>query len=161
MPHSPKHPMQLAAGPWDGTSSFICYIKQSNTVLLGLISVLFSDFRHKGTVHSNLPISMKSMTVHESSLSPHIHSFLPPAIGEVKKAYQLLFCTMPPVLTWMITTTKLTKDYISTSMPGQLACQLYEALPTIYSGGPYSLSSQLVRKKNGTVTPFQINYQET
>ena len=42
----------------------------------------------KETVRRNFDF-YETMTVHESSLSPHIHSILAARIGEVEKAYQL------------------------------------------------------------------------
>lgn len=62
-----------------------CYIKQSD-VLLGLYLYYFNF--DKETVRRNFDF-YETMTVHESSLSPHIHSILAARIGEVEKAYQL------------------------------------------------------------------------
>ena len=62
-----------------------CYIKQSD-VLLGLYMYYFNF--DKETVRRNFDF-YETMTVHESSLSPHIHSILAARIGEVEKAYQL------------------------------------------------------------------------
>lgn len=62
-----------------------CYIKQSD-VLLGLYLYYFNF--DKETVRCNFDF-YETMTVHESSLSPHIHSILAARIGEVEKAYQL------------------------------------------------------------------------
>lgn len=62
-----------------------CYIKQSD-VLLGLYLYYFHF--DKETVRRNFEF-YEAMTVHESSLSPHIHSILAARIGEVERAYQL------------------------------------------------------------------------
>lgn len=62
-----------------------CYIKQSD-VLLGLYLYYFNF--DKETVRRNFEF-YEPMTVHESSLSPHIHSILAARIGKVEKAYQL------------------------------------------------------------------------
>lgn len=62
-----------------------CYIKQSD-VLLGLYLYYFNfDIE---TIRLNFEF-YEPMTVHESSLSPHIHSILAARIGQVEKAYQL------------------------------------------------------------------------
>ena len=62
-----------------------CYIKQSD-VLLGLYLYYFNFDRE--TIRRNFEF-YEPMTVHESSLSPHIHSILAARIGKVEKAYQL------------------------------------------------------------------------
>lgn len=62
-----------------------CYIKQSD-VLLG-IYLYYNDF-DTDTIRRNFEF-YEPMTVHESSLSPHIHSVLAARIGEVEKAYEL------------------------------------------------------------------------
>lgn len=62
-----------------------CYIKQSD-VLLGLY--LYYFYFDTETVRRNFEF-YEPMTVHESSLSPHIHSILAARIGKVEKAYQL------------------------------------------------------------------------
>ncbi|MDE6347929.1 MAG: family 65 glycosyl hydrolase [Bacteroides sp.] len=62
-----------------------CYIKQSD-VLLG-IHLYYFHFDTE-TVRRNFEF-YEPMTVHESSLSPHIHSILAARIGKVEKAYQL------------------------------------------------------------------------
>ncbi len=62
-----------------------CYIKQSD-VLLGLYLYYFNF--DKETVRRNFDF-YEPMTVHESSLSPHIHSILASRIGYVEKAYEL------------------------------------------------------------------------
>lgn len=62
-----------------------CYIKQSD-VLLGLY--LYYFLFDTETVRRNFDF-YEPMTVHESSLSPHIHAILAARIGETKKAYQL------------------------------------------------------------------------
>lgn len=62
-----------------------CYIKQSD-VLLGIYLYYF-DFDTE-TTRRNFEF-YDPMTVHESSLSPHIHSILAARIGKVEKAYQL------------------------------------------------------------------------
>ena len=62
-----------------------CYIKQSD-VLLGLYLYYYSFDTE--TIRRNFEF-YEPKTVHESSLSPHIHSILAARIGEVEKAYQL------------------------------------------------------------------------
>ncbi len=62
-----------------------CYIKQSD-VLLGLYLYYFNFDTQ--TVRRNFEF-YEPMTVHESSLSPHIHATLAARIGEVEKAYRL------------------------------------------------------------------------
>lgn len=62
-----------------------CYIKQSD-VLLGLYLYYFNF--DKEIVRRNFDF-YEPMTVHESSLSPHIHSILASRIGYVEKAYEL------------------------------------------------------------------------
>ena len=62
-----------------------CYIKQGD-VLLGLYLYYFLfDIE---TVRRNFHF-YEPMTVHESSLSPHIHAILAARIGDIEKAYQL------------------------------------------------------------------------
>ena len=61
-----------------------CYIKQSD-VLLGLYLYSF-DF-DTDTIRRNFEF-YEPMTVHESSLSPHIHSILAARIGKIDKAYE-------------------------------------------------------------------------
>lgn len=62
-----------------------CYIKQSD-VLLGLYLYYFNFDTE--TIRRNFEF-YEPMTVHESSLSPYIHSILAARIGKVEKAYQL------------------------------------------------------------------------
>lgn len=62
-----------------------CYIKQSD-VLLGLY--LYSSNFDTDTIRRNFEF-YEPMTVHESSLSPHIHAILAARIGKVEKAYRL------------------------------------------------------------------------
>ena len=62
-----------------------CYIKQSD-VLLGLY--LYNYQFDLDTIRRNFEF-YEPMTVHESSLSPHIHAILAARIGQVEKAYQL------------------------------------------------------------------------
>lgn len=66
-----------------------CYIKQSD-VLLGLY--LYACNFSTETVRRNFEF-YDPMTVHESSLSPHIHAILAARIGLVEKAYQLFLQT--------------------------------------------------------------------
>lgn len=80
-----------------------CYIKQSD-VLLGLY--LYYFYFDTETVRRNFEF-YEPMTVHESSLSPHIHSILAARIGKVEKAYQLFLHATRLDLT--TTTTKRTK----------------------------------------------------
>ena len=62
-----------------------CYIKQSD-VLLGLY-LYYYNFDTE-TVRRNFDF-YEPKTVHESSLSPHIHAILAARIGRVEKAYKL------------------------------------------------------------------------
>lgn len=62
-----------------------CYIKQSD-VLLGLYLYYYRFDRE--TIRRNFEF-YEPMTVHESSLSPHIHAILAARIGKVEKAYRL------------------------------------------------------------------------
>ena len=62
-----------------------CFIKQSD-VLLGLY--LYYQMFDPETVRRNFEF-YDPMTVHESSLSPHIHAILAARIGQVELAYQL------------------------------------------------------------------------
>ncbi|WP_071146803.1 family 65 glycosyl hydrolase domain-containing protein [Bacteroides ihuae] len=62
-----------------------CYIKQSD-VLLGLY-LYYSDFDTE-TIRRNFHF-YEPRTLHESSLSPYIHSILASRIGDVEKAYNL------------------------------------------------------------------------
>lgn len=62
-----------------------CYIKQGD-VLLGLY--LYYFLFDTDTVRRNFDF-YEPMTVHESSLSPHIHAILAARIGETEKAYRL------------------------------------------------------------------------
>lgn len=62
-----------------------CYIKQSD-VLLGLY--LYYYRFDAETLRRNFEF-YEPMTVHESSLSPHIHAILAARIGQVEKAYRL------------------------------------------------------------------------
>lgn len=62
-----------------------CYIKQGD-VLLGLY--LYYYLFDIETVRRNFHF-YEPMTVHESSLSPHIHAILAARIGDMEKAYQL------------------------------------------------------------------------
>lgn len=62
-----------------------CYIKQSD-VLLGLY--LYYYHFDTETIRRNFEF-YEPMTVHESSLSPHIHSILAARVGKAEKAYQL------------------------------------------------------------------------
>ncbi len=61
-----------------------CYIKQSD-VLLGLY-IYYYNFDTE-TIRRNFEF-YEPMTVHESSLSPHIHAILAARIGNVEKAYE-------------------------------------------------------------------------
>ena len=84
-----------------------CYIKQSD-ILLGLYLYYFNFDRE--TIRRNFEF-YEPMTVHESSLSPHIHSILAARIGKVEKAYQHSAYTLP-TSTWTTTTMKETRDCI-------------------------------------------------
>ena len=111
-----------------------CYIKQSD-VLLGLYLYYFNF--DKETVRRNFDFPRTSTP------------FLPPALAKWKRLTNS-FC-MPPVLTWMTTTTKLTKDCIS-PVCRAAGLPLYEASPECRSWRAYSLSSQSF-PKNGAVIP--------
>ncbi len=62
-----------------------CYIKQGD-VLLGMY-LYYQQFDTE-TIRRNFDF-YEPMTVHESSLSPHIHAILAARIGKVEKAYDL------------------------------------------------------------------------
>ena len=62
-----------------------CYIKQSD-VLLGMF--LYADEFDPDTIRRNFRF-YEPRTVHESSLSPFVHSILAAWIGDVEKAYSL------------------------------------------------------------------------
>lgn len=66
-----------------------CYIKQGD-VLLGLYLYYFHFDTE--TIRRNFEF-YEPMTVHESSLSPHIHAALAARIGKVEKAYELFMQT--------------------------------------------------------------------
>lgn len=62
-----------------------CYIKQSD-VLLGIY--LYSQHFDQNTIKRNFNF-YEPKTVHESSLSPFVHSILAARIGDIEKAYSL------------------------------------------------------------------------
>lgn len=62
-----------------------CYIKQSD-VLLGLY--LYFDYFDTETIRRNFEF-YEPKTLHESSLSPFVHSILAARIGKIEKAYDL------------------------------------------------------------------------
>jgi len=66
-----------------------CYIKQAD-VLQGLY--LFEDEFDSETIKRNFDF-YEPMTVHESSLSPCIHSIVASSIGNIEKAYELYLRT--------------------------------------------------------------------
>ncbi|ADV45004.1 family 65 glycosyl hydrolase domain-containing protein [Bacteroides helcogenes] len=128
-----------------------CYIKQSD-VLLGLYLYYFNFDTE--TIRRNFEF-YEPMTVHESSLSPHIHSILAARIGKVEKAYELF-----------LHATRLDLDDYNnetdqglhiTSMPGSwLAVVRGFAGMQIYNG-TLSFSPVLPQKWNSY--SFKVNYQ--
>lgn len=127
-----------------------CYIKQSD-VLLGLYLYYF-DF-DTDTTRRNFDF-YEPMTVHESSLSPHIHSILAARIGEVEKAYEL----------FMHTTRLDLDDYNNetdqglhiTSMPGSWLAIVRGFAGLQIHGGILSFSPVLPNKWSGYT--FKVNY---
>ena len=127
-----------------------CYIKQSD-VLLGLYLYYF-DF-DTDTTRRNFDF-YEPMTVHESSLSPHIHSILAARIGEVEKAYEL----------FMHTTRLDLDDYNNetdqglhiTSMPGSWLAIVRGFAGLQIHGGILSFSPVLPKKWSGYT--FKVNY---
>lgn len=127
-----------------------CYIKQSD-VLLGLYLYYF-DFDTE-TIRRNFEF-YEPMTVHESSLSPHIHSILAARIGKVEKAYQLF-----------LHTTRLDLDDYNneadqglhiTSMPGSWLAIVRGFAGMQIHGDLLSFSPVLPQKWNSY--SFKINY---
>lgn len=127
-----------------------CYIKQSD-VLLGLYLYYFNFDTE--TVRRNFEF-YEPMTVHESSLSPHIHSILAARIGEVEKAYRLF-----------LHTTRLDLDDYNneadqglhiTSMPGSWLAIVRGFAGMQIHGGLLSFSPVLPQKWNKY--SFRINY---
>ena len=127
-----------------------CYIKQSD-VLLGLYLYYF-DF-DTDTTRRNFDF-YEPMTVHESSLSPHIHSILAARFGEVEKAYEL----------FMHTTRLDLDDYNNetdqglhiTSMPGSWLAIVRGFAGLQIHGGILSFSPVLPKKWSGYT--FKVNY---
>ena len=128
-----------------------CYIKQSD-VLLGLYLYYF-DF-DTDTVRRNFEF-YEPMTVHESSLSPHIHSILAARIGKTEKAYEL----------FMHATRLDLDDYNDeasqglhvTSMPGSWLAIVRGFAGLQIHDGSISFAPQLPSKWNSY--SFKINYQ--
>ncbi len=127
-----------------------CYIKQSD-VLLGLYLYYF-DF-DTDTIRRNFDF-YEPMTVHESSLSPHIHSILAARIGEVEKAYELF-----------LHTTRLDLDDYNnetdqglhiTSMPGSWLAIVRGFAGLQIHGDILSFSPVLPKKWSGYT--FKVNY---
>lgn len=127
-----------------------CYIKQSD-VLLGLYLYYFNFDTE--TVRRNFEF-YEPMTVHESSLSPHIHSILAARIGKVEKAYELF-----------LHTTRLDLDDYNnegdqglhiTSMPGSWLAIVRGFAGLQIHGDALCFSPVLPRKWNSY--SFKINY---
>lgn len=127
-----------------------CYIKQSD-VLLGLYLYYF-DF-DTDTIRRNFEF-YEPMTVHESSLSPHIHSILAARIGKVEKAYELF-----------LHTTRLDLDDYNneadqglhiTSMPGSWLAIVRGFAGLQIHNGTLSFSPVLPEKWN--CYSFKVNY---
>lgn len=127
-----------------------CYIKQSD-VLLGLYLYSF-DF-DKDTIRRNFEF-YEPMTVHESSLSPHIHSILAARIGKIDKAYE-----------HFLHTTRLDLDDYNneaaqglhiTSMPGSWLAIVQGFAGLQIRNGIISFSPVLPKKWNSY--SFKVNY---
>lgn len=127
-----------------------CYIKQSD-VLLGLYLYSF-DF-DTDTIRRNFEF-YEPMTVHESSLSPHIHSILAARIGKIDKAYE-----------HFLHTTRLDLDDYNneaaqglhiTSMPGSWLAIVRGFAGLQIRNGIISFSPVLPKKWNSY--SFKVNY---
>lgn len=127
-----------------------CYIKQSD-VLLGLYLYSF-DF-DTDTIRRNFEF-YEPMTVHESSLSPHIHSILAARIGKIDKAYE-----------HFLHTTRLDLDDYNneaaqglhiTSMPGSWLAIVQGFAGLQIRNGIISFSPVLPKKWNSY--SFKVNY---
>lgn len=127
-----------------------CYIKQSD-VLLGLY-LYFFDF-DTDTIRRNFEF-YEPMTVHESSLSPHIHSILAARIGKIDKAYE-----------HFLHTTRLDLDDYNneaaqglhiTSMPGSWLAIVRGFAGLQIRNGIISFSPVLPKKWNSY--SFKVNY---
>lgn len=127
-----------------------CYIKQSD-VLLGLYLYYFNFDRE--TIRRNFEF-YEPMTVHESSLSPHIHSILAARIGKVEKAYQLF-----------LHATRLDLDDYNnegdqglhiTSMPGSWLAVVRGFAGLQIQGGTLKIEPVIPAKWNGY--SFKVNY---
>ena len=129
-----------------------CYIKQSD-VLLGLY--LYARDFDTECIRRNFEF-YDPMTVHESSLSPHIHAILAARIGQVEKAYQLF-----------LQTTRLDLDDYNnetdeglhiTSMPGS-----WLALVRGFAGVQFwqeKLCFTPVLPRQWTSYSFKVNYRQ-
>ncbi|MBQ8502194.1 MAG: family 65 glycosyl hydrolase [Bacteroides sp.] len=129
-----------------------CYIKQGD-VLLGLY-LYYSQFDIE-TIRRNFEF-YEPMTVHESSLSPHIHSILAARIGKVEKAYELF-----------LHATRLDLDDYNneadqglhiTSMPGSWLAIVRGFAGLQIHDGCLSLSPVLPQKWNSY--SFKVNFQK-
>lgn len=128
-----------------------CYIKQSD-VLLGLY-LYYYKFDTE-TIRRNFHF-YEPMTVHESSLSPHVHAILAARIGETEKAYRLF-----------LHATRLDLDDYNnetdqglhiTSMPGSWLA-LFRGFANLQIR-QNSLNFSPVRPSHWTKYAFKVNFQ--
>ncbi len=128
-----------------------CYIKQSD-VLLGLY-LYYYKFDTE-TIRRNFHF-YEPMTVHESSLSPHVHAILAARIGETEKAYRLfLHATRPDLDDY---NNETDQGLHITSMPGSwLALVRGFANLQIRQN---SLNFSPVRPSHWTKYAFKVNFQ--
>lgn len=127
-----------------------CYIKQGD-VLLGMYLYYFDT----ETIRRNFEF-YEPMTVHESSLSPHVHSILAARIGKVEKAYQLF-----------LHATRLDLDDYNnetdeglhiTSMPGSWLAIVYGFAGMQCVGGKLCFAPVLPQRWEGY--SFKVNYRQ-
>ena len=129
-----------------------CYIKQAD-VLLGLY--LYGRNFDTDTLRRNFRF-YAPMTVHESSLSPHIHSILAARIGDMEQAYNL----------FMHATRMDLDDYNNeaeqglhvTSMPGAWMALVSGFLQTYVIDGTLCLSPRLPSKWQGYT--LRLNFRK-
>ena len=129
-----------------------CYIKQAD-VLLGLY--LYGRNFDTDTLRRNFRF-YAPMTVHESSLSPHIHSILAARIGDMEQAYNL----------FMHATRMDLDDYNNeaeqglhvTSMPGAWMALVSGFLQTYVIDGTLCLSPRLPSKWQGYA--LRLNFRK-
>lgn len=128
-----------------------CYIKQAD-VLLGLY--LYGRHFDADTLRRNFSF-YTPLTVHESSLSPHIHAILAARIGDMEQAYDL----------FMHATRMDLDDYNNeteqglhvTSMPGAWMALVSGFLQTYVIDGTLYLSPQLPSKWESYT--LQLNFR--